>query len=94
MIDITIMSGLFDKFVGDVCFDIELDHVDDAFVNALTELVKKYKGKCPLIANVKDRAKHLSLTMKTKDIRVSAREMLYELEKIEHVTNIHFNERH
>ena len=83
LIDMTIMSGLFEKYVGDVCFEIELKYIDDAFVRKLEALAKKYKGNCPLIANIHDTAKNISLTMKSKDLRVSAREMLYELEKID-----------
>lgn len=94
LIDMTIMSGLFEKYVGDVCFEIELKYIDDAFVRKLEALAKKYKGNCPLIANIHDTAKNISLTMKSKDLRVSAREMLYELEKIDNVINVRFNEHH
>ena len=94
ILDMTLMSNLFEKFPGEVWFDVNLMDIDETFIHNIESTAKQYPGSSGLVARIIDNSRNITLTMKGRNLQVAAHDMLLALEKIPKVQKVSFNERH
>ena len=83
-----LLSKVMDKFTSKLSFIVPLESVDEAFCKSLKKLAHAYKGDVPLQAQVVDAARNLSLTLNTMDLRVSAHDIIPELERLKGISRV------
>ena len=82
------LSGVMDKYTSKICFKVSLNDVNEQFCQRLEEVGQKAKGKIPLQAVVVDPSSHITLSMNSQTMRVSPREALPLLEKLDGVYDL------
>ena len=82
------LANVMDRYTSKLTFKVNLSDIDADFCNAIEKLAKKHKGKVALQATVIDPVHNLSLTMGSPSLRVVARDVLADLEKIKGVYDI------
>ncbi|MBR4772867.1 MAG: DNA polymerase III subunit alpha [Bacteroidales bacterium] len=82
------LANVMDRYTSKLTFKVNLSDIDADFCNAIERLAKKHKGKVALQATVVDPVHNLSLTMGSPSLRVVARDVLADLEKIKGVYDI------
>ena len=82
------LANVMDRYISKLTFKVNLSDIDADFCNAIEKLAKKHKGKVALQATVIDPVHNLSLTMGSPSLRVTARDVLADLEKIKGVYDI------
>ena len=82
------LGEILDRNTKLIKFSINLPDITPDFCRQIQALSKKHKGKTPMEANILDTAHGLTLTMKTRDLLVSPRAMLTELQNIPSIFDI------
>ena len=82
------LSSVMERYTSRLNFKVNLTDIDEAFCNRIEKLVKKHKGKVPLQATVLDVTHNLTLTLGGDNLRVSARDIIPELEKLHGVYEV------
>ena len=82
------LANVMDRYTSKLTFKVNLSDIDADFCNAIERMAKKHKGKVALQATVVDPVHNLSLTMGSPSLRVVARDVLADLEKIKGVYDI------
>ncbi len=83
-----LLSKVMDKYTQKLSFTVPLERVDEQFCKSMEKLAKKHKGGVPLQAIVVDAPRNLSLTLNTPELRVSAHDVIAELEQLPGVTGV------
>ena len=83
-----LLSKVMDKYTQKLSFTVPLERVDEQFCKGMEKLAKKHKGGVPLQAIVVDAPRNLSLTLNTPELRVSAHDVIAELEQLPGVTGV------
>ena len=86
--EMMMLSQVLDKYTKLIRFNIYLNHITMPFCKELKALADKHKGKVPLEAQIIDLEHNLTLTMKTRDMRVDPREFLPILSSLPNVSDV------
>jgi hypothetical protein len=86
--EMMMLSQVLDKYTKLIRFNIYLNHITMPFCKELKALADKHKGRVPLEAQIIDLEHNLTLTMKTRDMRVDPREFLPILSSLPNVSDV------
>ena len=100
--ELSMLDGVLDRSVKNLSFHVRLDDVTPEFCDAVAHAAKEsvkarkavekgFKATVPVACNVLDEAHHITLFMKTRDLKVSPKEFLPLLEAIPGVYDIKIN---
>ena len=82
------LGSVMDRYTSRLNFKVALSDIDETFCKTIEKLAKKHKGKIPLQATVLDITHNLSLTLGDDNLKVSARDIIPELEKVKGIYEI------
>lgn len=82
------LSDVLEKFTRQINFSIKLEDITMPFCHDLKVLAEKCKGKVPIEAKVIDTANNLTLTMKSRDLRVAPREFMKEVDSLSQIYDV------
>ena len=88
ILSMSLLGKVLDKYTSKLSFTVRLDAVNEGFCKQLAKLAKKHRGDVPLQAVVVDAPRNLTLTLNTADLKVSAHDIIAELEKLPGVTGV------
>ncbi len=88
VLSMMLLSKVMDKYTSKLSFFVPLEAVDDTFCKNLKHLAQHHKGTVPLQAQVFDTRRNLTLTLNTPDLRVSAHDIIHDLESLPGVTKV------
>ncbi|MBR1550235.1 MAG: DNA polymerase III subunit alpha [Bacteroidales bacterium] len=88
ILSMMLLSKVMDKYMSKLSFFVPLENVDEAFCKDLKKLAESHKGTVPLQAQVVDAARNLTLTLNTPDLRVSAHDIIPDLEALKGISKV------
>jgi DNA polymerase-3 subunit alpha len=88
ILSMMLLSKVMDKYTSKLSFLVPLECVDEDFCKSLKKLAHEYKGDVPLQAQVIDARQGLTLTLNTPDLRVSAHDIIPELEALKGISQV------
>ena len=83
-----LLGKVMDKYTSKLSFTVPLEKVDEKLCKQLEKLARKHKGTVPLQAIVVDVRRNLTLTLNTPELRVSAHDVIADLEQLPGVTGV------
>jgi len=86
--EMSLLEDVLSQHVHLIGFDININDITYELTTEIAALAKKHKGKVPVEAHIIDPADNLTLTMRSRDLRVEPRTMLPLLAKLPHVVNV------
>ena len=88
ILSMMLLSKVMDKYTSKLSFLVPLECVDEDFCKSLKKLAHEYKGEVPLQAQVIDVRQGLTLTLNPPDLRVSAHDIIPELEALKGISQV------
>ena len=85
---ITLLREVLDNNTKLLQFYIDLHDITPELCQQIQSLAKKHQGKTPMEAHIVDPASTLTLTMKTRDLLVSPRDMIIDLNRLPGIFNL------
>jgi DNA polymerase-3 subunit alpha len=85
---ITLLREVLDNNTKLLQFNIDLHDITPELCQQIQSLAKKHRGKTPMEAHIVDPASTLTLTMKTRDLLVSPRDMIIDLNRLPGIFNL------
>ena len=85
---ITLLREVLDNNTKLLQFYIDLHDITPELCQQIQSLAKKHRGKTPMEAHIVDPASTLTLTMKTRDLLVSPRDMIIDLNRLPGIFNL------
>ncbi len=86
--EFVLLSESMDRFAKQLKFKINSKYVTDEFCQKLHTIVKNSPGHIPMEVQIIDTDLDLSVTMKTRDVRVDAKKMVKEIDEMVGIENI------
>ena len=83
-----LLGKVMDKYTSKLSFTVPLEKVDEKLCKQLEKLARKHKGTVPLQAIVVDVRRNLTLTLNTPELRVSAHDVIADLEQLPGVSGV------
>ena len=83
-----LLGKVMDKYTSKLSFTVPLEKVDEKLCKQLEKLARKHKGAVPLQAIVVDVRRNLTLTLNTPELRVSAHDVIADLEQLPGVSGV------
>ena len=86
-----VLSKVLNQYTKLVRFQIDLGDITPEFCKELEKAVRHNKGLVPLEAEILDPLQNLTLTLRSRDLRVDVHRILPILDKMPQIHNINFN---
>ena len=88
ILSMMLLSKVMDKYTAKMSFIVPLDKIDETFCKNLKKIAHAHRGEVPLQAQVIDAPRNLSLTLNTQELRVSAHDVVKDLEQLKGVVKV------